>query len=71
MGIKITMKLLRPICGGNFDPNAESTSDGKNKLAKELNTKRELLHKGVHELGPWDCSGELEVKTNHSADFFY
>ena len=55
------MKLFRPICGGQFDPNAESTSDGKIKLTNELNTERQLLHEGVQELGPWDCSGELEI----------
>mmetsp|Transcript_29169 Transcript_29169/g.61944 ORF Transcript_29169/g.61944 Transcript_29169/m.61944 type:complete len:281 (+) Transcript_29169:185-1027(+) len=46
----------RPIAGGNYDPSAQSTIVGQEKLAKALE-EESVVEEGDRILGPWDCSG--------------
>mmetsp|Transcript_19641 Transcript_19641/g.38850 ORF Transcript_19641/g.38850 Transcript_19641/m.38850 type:complete len:281 (+) Transcript_19641:184-1026(+) len=46
----------RPIAGGNYDPSAQSTIVGQEKLAKALEAES-VVEEGDRILGPWDCSG--------------
>mmetsp|Transcript_9308 Transcript_9308/g.19265 ORF Transcript_9308/g.19265 Transcript_9308/m.19265 type:complete len:281 (-) Transcript_9308:130-972(-) len=46
----------RPIAGGNYDPSAQSTIVGQEKLAKALEAES-VVEEGDRTLGPWDCSG--------------